>query len=125
MVSPLSESRLNPRPRCFGDPVAGYGAFVVPVGAYQAAGAVATPEQFPAVYRFSGMAIGYNLAVAIFGGLAPLAATLLVSATGDQASPSLLLIAVAVVALVVIVRAVSETARRPLREAAPGATDGL
>ena len=99
---------------------AGTLAFVLPIGVYQAVAAVAIPEQFPTMYRFSGTAIGYNVAVALFGGLAPFLATLLVKVTGDDTMPSLLLIVVALATLVVIVVAVGETARRPLREATPG-----
>ena len=99
---------------------AGTLAFVLPIGVYQAAAAAAIPEQFETAYRFSGLAIGYNLAVALFGGLAPLVATLLVKATGSDGAPSLLVIVVALGALLVIVGALSETARRPLREAQRG-----
>lgn len=87
-----------------------------PVGAYQAVAAVTIPEQLPTAERFSGMAIGYNVAVAVFGGLAPFVATLLVQATGADWAPSLLLIVTAVAVIGVIAAAVAETARRPLRE---------
>ncbi len=92
-------------------------AFALPVGAFQAVAAVTIPEQFPTPYRFSGMAIGYNIAVALFGGLAPFLGTLLVEWTGDDVAPAFLLVVTAVVVLAVIVFAVAETARRPLRDA--------
>jgi len=95
-------------------------AFALPVGAFQAVAAVTIPEQFPTAYRFSGMAIGYNVAVALFGGLAPFLGTVLVQWTGEDAAPALLLVVTAVVVLGVILLAVAETARRPLREAPLG-----
>lgn len=52
--------------------------------------------------RCSSLSIGYNLAVAIFGGTAPLVATTLVAATGWQAAPGLYFAATAVVGLALL-----------------------
>lgn len=82
--------------------------------AWCAISAVAIPEQFRTGDRFSGLAVGYNIATAIFGGLAPLAATLLIRATGWDPAAGLMLSAVALLALPVVLR-LPETARRPLR----------
>jgi MHS family proline/betaine transporter-like MFS transporter len=68
-------------------------------GAWSAIAASAIPEIFEAWQRFSGLAIGYNLAVAILGGTTPLLATLLVQATGVRWSPALLLVTVSLLAL--------------------------
>jgi MHS family proline/betaine transporter-like MFS transporter len=68
-------------------------------GAWSAMAASAIPEIFQASQRFSGLAIGYNLAVAIFGGTTPLLATLLVRWTDVRWSPALLLTAVSLLAL--------------------------
>ena len=68
-------------------------------GAWSAIAASAIPAMFEVWQRFSGIAIGYNLAVAILGGTTPLLATLLIEATGARWSPALLLIAVALLAL--------------------------
>jgi MHS family proline/betaine transporter-like MFS transporter len=68
-------------------------------GAWSAIAASAIPEIFESWQRFSGLAIGYNLAVAILGGTTPLLATLLVQATGVRWSPALLLVAVSLLAL--------------------------
>ncbi len=57
-------------------------ALATPAGAWSAACAVAIPEQLPGPVRFTGLALGYNTAVAIFGGLTPLAATLVYDWTG-------------------------------------------
>lgn len=73
------------------------------------------PEQFGTADRFSGLAVGYNIATAVFGGLAPLAATLLIRATGWDPAPGLMLALVALAAVPVVL-GLSETARRPLRE---------
>ena len=52
--------------------------------------------------RCSSLSLGYNLAVAIAGGTAPLIATSLVSATGWQAAPGLYLAATAIVGLLML-----------------------
>ncbi len=44
-------------------------------------------DLFPTRIRFSGVAVSFNLAFSIFSGIAPLAATALVAATGSPASP--------------------------------------
>ena len=74
--------------------------FAIFSGFLQGATPVAMVEQFPARLRYSAMATGYNLTIAIFGGTAPLVATWLVQETGDLAAPAWYLAAVAVVSLV-------------------------
>jgi len=86
----------------------------VAIAAWVAIASSAIPEQFGAEDRFSGLAVGYNIATAIFGGLSPLLATLLVRATGWDFAPGLMLALVALAVLPVI-RRLPETARRPLR----------
>lgn len=61
---------------------------------------VAMAAQFPVELRFSGMAVGYNISLALFGGTAPLVATWLIKETGSLASPAWYLIAIAVVSLI-------------------------
>jgi MHS family proline/betaine transporter-like MFS transporter len=60
--------------------------------------AAAMAEQFPTRTRYSGVAIGYNAGMAIFGGTAPFVATALIKLTGDVASPGLYLAGCAVLA---------------------------
>ena len=48
--------------------------------------AVVSTEIFPTELRSSGVGFAYNLSAAVFGGLAPLAATALIAATGNQIS---------------------------------------
>jgi len=45
-------------------------------------------DLFPTRVRFSGVAVSFNLAFSIFSGTAPLAATLLVAATGTSTGPA-------------------------------------
>lgn len=71
------------------------------------------PALFPARVRGTGVAIGYNVSFAIFGGTAPLVVTFLVGATGNLQVPALYLIGAAAVALVPVL-AMPESARRPL-----------
>jgi MHS family proline/betaine transporter-like MFS transporter len=42
----------------------------------------------PTRIRYSAMALGYNVTLAIFGGTAPLVATWLIHKTGDLAAPA-------------------------------------
>ncbi len=71
-------------------------------------------ELFPTRSRALWMSIGYSFAVAIFGGFAPYIATWLIANTGSPLSPSLYVIATAVVTSLVIWR-LKETAHSPLR----------
>ena len=68
-------------------------------GGVSAVGAVATAEQFPGEGRITGLALGATMATAIFGGLTPYAAQLLVERTGWTMAPG------AMIALVALVRA--------------------
>ncbi|MCB1496175.1 MAG: MFS transporter [Bauldia sp.] len=52
--------------------------------------------------RCSSLSIGYNIAVAVFGGTAPLIATALVGATGWQVAPGLYLAATALIGLALL-----------------------
>jgi MFS transporter, MHS family, proline/betaine transporter len=74
----------------------------------------AQTELFSARVRYSGFAIGQNLAVALFGGAAPFWATYLIVATGNQLAPGFYLIAAALVTLLAVML-IGETAKLPLR----------
>jgi MHS family proline/betaine transporter-like MFS transporter len=82
-------------------------------GAVSAAAAAAVPEQFATAGRLSGLALGYTLATAAFGGLAPLVAQQAIQATGWRLFPGLLVMLVAIAILPVLWR-LPETARLPL-----------
>lgn len=71
------------------------------------------PALFPARVRGTGVAIGYNISFAIFGGTAPLLMTFLVDATGNLFTPAFYLALVALIALVPVLMS-PETARQPL-----------
>lgn len=77
-------------------------------------GPAAIAEIFPTRARVLWMSIGYSLAVAIFGGFAPYIATWLIERTGSPLSPSLYVIAAAIVSSVVIWR-LKETAHERLQ----------
>jgi MFS transporter, MHS family, proline/betaine transporter len=68
-------------------------------GAVSAIGAVATAEQFPGEGRLSGLALGVTSATAIFGGVAPYLAQILMDRTGSRMIPGVM---IAVVALCVL-----------------------
>jgi MFS transporter, MHS family, proline/betaine transporter len=80
-------------------------------GGVSAVGAVATAEQFTGEGRVTGLAFGATGATAIFGGLTPYFAQLLVARTGWAPVPGLIIAAVAVGVLPVLLR---------MRETAPG-----
>jgi asparagine N-glycosylation enzyme membrane subunit Stt3 len=61
-------------------------------------------EMFPVTVGFSGIALSYNVASAVFAGTSPLIATALVNATGWKQSPALYVILASVVVLFVLVR---------------------
>jgi MFS transporter, MHS family, proline/betaine transporter len=66
-------------------------------------------ELFGTTTRYSGVAIGYGLGMAVFGGTAPLIATGLIKWTGNELAPAYMLIGASVLILVVIA-AIRETA---------------
>jgi MHS family proline/betaine transporter-like MFS transporter len=62
---------------------------------YGGASLAAFVELFPTRTRYSGLALSYNLAVAICGGTTPLVATWLVNVTGSTLTPAFYLMAAA------------------------------
>jgi MHS family proline/betaine transporter-like MFS transporter len=80
-------------------------------GAVSAVGAVATAEQFPGEGRITGLALGATMATAIFGGLTPYAAQLLVERTGWATAPGIM-IAVVAIAVLPVLLTIKETAPR-------------
>jgi MHS family proline/betaine transporter-like MFS transporter len=80
-------------------------------GAVSAVGAVATAEQFPGEGRITGLALGATMATAVFGGLTPYLAQLLVEHTGWSMAPGAMIAAVGLFVLPVMI-AMRETAPR-------------
>jgi MFS transporter, MHS family, proline/betaine transporter len=70
-------------------------------------------EIFPTRVRYTALSIGYNIAVAIFGGFAPFIAAFLLRATGNKHAPAAYVVIAALVTLVILLRT-RETAFPPL-----------
>jgi MHS family proline/betaine transporter-like MFS transporter len=88
-----------------------FGAVVLAAvgGAYSAVGAAATAEQFPGEGRLSGLALGATAATAIFGGVTPYLAQVLMQVTGSAMMPGVM-IAVVALCILPILLAMPETA---------------
>lgn len=71
-------------------------------GAVSAVGAVATAEQFPGEGRLSGLALGATAATAVFGGLTPYVAQVLIHRTGWPMVPGAMIVVVALGVLPVL-----------------------
>lgn len=82
-------------------------------GGVSAVGAVATAEQFPGEGRLSGLALGVTAATALFGGLAPFIAQLLMDRTGSPLVPGLM---IAVVGCCVLPLLIAMPETRPAAE---------
>lgn len=93
-----------------GSAVLGQVLLTVPLVAVASVVAVAQAELFPAAIRYTGAALGYNIAYAVFGGTAPFIGQFLVEATDAAITPAYYLIALALLALVPILR-LPETSR--------------
>ena len=72
-------------------------------GGVSAVGAVATAEQLAGEGRLTGLALGATGATAIFGGLTPYVAQLLVGRSGWPAAPGAMIALVALAVLPVVV----------------------
>lgn len=72
-------------------------------------------ELFPTRVRFSGFALSFNAANALFGGTAPFIATWLIQVTGSKLAPAGYLLAAALVALVAMLMC-RETAHAALED---------
>lgn len=86
--------------------------FVLAAAPTSALSAVVGLELFPPGVRYSGAAIGYNFAYAVFGGTAPYVSTWLLDVTGSRLSPPVYIMAIAVVSFLVLLRVLPETAPR-------------
>ena len=91
-----------------------HGALVLAAlaGGVSAGGAVATAEQFPGEGRVTGLALGATMATAVFGGLTPYVAQLLVERTGWAMAPGAMIALVSLSVLPIFLM-MKETA--PLR----------
>ena len=82
-----------------GQALAGAVILAMLAGAVSAVGAVATAEQFPGEGRITGLALGATMATAIFGGVTPYAAQLLVERTRWPTAPGIMIALVAIAVL--------------------------
>jgi len=81
---------------------------------YAGPGPATYAEIFPTQVRYTALSVGYNSAVAIFGGFAPFLATYLIKLTGYSLAPTFYVIAASAITLLVL-RPMKETAFAPLR----------
>lgn len=89
--------------------------FALVLGPFLGAIPVVLVEAFPRSLRCSAASLAYNVTMAIFGGLAPAAATWLIARTGQDMAPAMMMMATAAISLAAVAT-LPETARQPLRE---------
>ncbi|HEY8571879.1 MFS transporter [Phenylobacterium sp.] len=80
-------------------------ALAAVAGGVSAVGAVATAEQFPGEGRLTGLALGATAATAVFGGLTPYLAQVLIARTGWPLVPGAMIALVALVVLPIFLKA--------------------
>lgn len=85
----------------------------IPVIFFVANLASTLPALFPTASRYGGMGLSYNLAVAVFGGTAPVIMEALVTATGKNLAPAYWIMFTSTCGLVTVLF-LAETARRPM-----------
>src|ERR1700693_1547790 len=97
----------------FGVILTGQLCFTILLCLFYAAEPAATAEAFPGRVRCSSAAISHNICFAVLGGTAPMVATYLIARTQNEMSPSIYLMAAALVSIISILT-LSETAKAPL-----------
>ncbi|MBK3635188.1 MFS transporter [Streptomyces sp. MBT97] len=85
---------------------------------FAAPSAATLPALFPTAVRYAAMGIGFNFAVAAFGGTTPLVTEALVSLTGNDMMPAYYLMAAGVIGLLTV-RHLPESAQVSLRGSQP------
>ncbi|SEC00934.1 MFS transporter, MHS family, proline/betaine transporter [Streptomyces misionensis] len=85
---------------------------------FAAPSAATLPALFPTAVRYAAMGIGFNIAVAAFGGTTPLVTAALVEATGDKLMPAYYLMLAGVIGLLTV-RFLPESAQVPLKGSRP------
>lgn len=76
-------------------------------------------ELFPVATRATGMSIGYNIGVTVFGGFTPAITVWLLSATGNRSAPGLYLMFTATVSLVALAGVARSASQRRRGMGAP------
>ncbi|MFE5399956.1 MFS transporter [Streptomyces sp. NPDC056580] len=85
---------------------------------FAAPSAATLPALFPTAVRYAAMGIGFNLAVAAFGGTTPLVTAALVGATGDDLMPAYYLMLAGAIGLLTV-KFLPESAQVPLNGSQP------
>ncbi|MGY6023529.1 MFS transporter [Streptomyces spinosirectus] len=85
---------------------------------FAAPSAATLPALFPTAVRYAAMGIGFNVAVAAFGGTTPLVTAALVSATGDDLMPAYYLMVAGAIGLITV-KFLPESAQVPLHGSQP------
>ncbi|WP_073947792.1 MFS transporter [Streptomyces kebangsaanensis] len=99
-------------------PVLGVLVLSTLLACFAAPSAATLPALFPTAVRYAAMGIGFNVAVAAFGGTTPLVTATLVHATGNDMMPAFYLMAAGVVGLVTV-KFLPESAQVPLDGSRP------
>ncbi|GAA5055090.1 MFS transporter [Streptomyces similanensis] len=99
-------------------PVLGVLILATLLAGFAAPSAATLPALFPTAVRYAAMGIGFNFAVAAFGGTTPLVTAALVGATGNDLMPAYYLMAAGVIGLVTV-KFLPESAQMPLHGSQP------
>ncbi|MGV9557869.1 MFS transporter [Streptomyces sp. NPDC003401] len=99
-------------------PVVGVLVLSTLLACFAAPSAATLPALFPTAVRYAAMGIGFNIAVAAFGGTTPLVTEALVGATGDDLVPAYYLMLAGAIGLVTV-KFLPETAQMPLDGSQP------
>ncbi|MFJ9352435.1 MFS transporter [Streptomyces sp. NPDC101237] len=99
-------------------PVVGVLVLSTLLACFAAPSAATLPALFPTAVRYAAMGIGFNIAVAAFGGTTPLVTEALVNVTGDDLMPAYYLMLAGAIGLVTV-RFLPETAQVPLSGSRP------
>ncbi|GHA49186.1 MULTISPECIES: MFS transporter [Streptomyces] len=99
-------------------PVLGVLLLATLLACFAAPSAATLPALFPTAVRYAAMGIGFNIAVAAFGGTTPLVTAALVSLTGDDLMPAYYLMLAGAIGLLTV-RFLPESAQVPLKGSQP------
>lgn len=96
----------------------GLGLLAIPVALMVSNLASSLPALFPTSARYGGMGFSYNLAVAVFGGTAPLIMEALITVTGVKLAPAFWIAFTSIMGLIAVFF-LKESARQPMPGAMP------
>ncbi|MFJ6540894.1 MULTISPECIES: glycine betaine/L-proline transporter ProP [unclassified Streptomyces] len=99
-------------------PILGVLILATLLACFAAPSAATLPALFPTAVRYAAMGIGFNFAVAAFGGTTPLVTAALVDVTGDDLMPAYYLMLAGLIGLITV-KFLPETAQVPLNGSRP------